>query len=232
MPRSKALGIALLWFALALFPGCASTGGLATWWPWYEPDQSADLAKYGPISRQKIEQLDELAKRLPNVDAAEQERMSAELAEQMQRETDPLVRMHVVRALAKCKTTVAGATLNAGLRDADTDVRVECCAAWAKRGGPEAGRLLGEVLASDTSVDVRIAATKALGEMRDPQAVPLLAVALEDPDPALQFRAVEAMRLATGKNLGNDVNLWREYAKNPDPNASDEQLVNKLRRLF
>ena len=71
-----------------------------------------------------------------------------------------------------------------------------------------------------------------LGEMRDPQAVPLLTVALEDPDPALQFRGVEAMRLATGKDLGNDVNRWREYAQNPDPNASEESVAGKLRRMF
>ena len=101
-----------------------------------------------------------------------------------------------------------------------------------KRGGPDASRVLAEALSGDTSVDVRIAATQALGEMRDPQAVPLLAVALEDPDPALQFRAVQAMRLASGKDLGNDVNLWRQYAKNPDPNAREESVADKLRRMF
>jgi HEAT repeat protein len=211
--------------------GCAQTPELATWWPWYEPDQTADLAKYGPISRQKIERLEELAKRVTG-DAAEQERVSTELADQIQRESDPLVRLHIVRVLSGCQTPLASAVLNAGLKDTDTDVRVECCKAWGRRAGPDASRVLGEALASDTSVDVRIAATKALGAMRDPQAVPLLAVALDDPDPALQFRAVEAMRLASGKDLGNDVNKWRQYAKNPDPNAREESVADKLRRLF
>jgi HEAT repeat protein len=106
------------------------------------------------------------------------------------------------------------------------------CEALGELGGPESGRLLGQALSHDTSVDVRIAATKALGEMNDPQAVPILAVALEDPDPALQFSGVEAMRMATGKDLGNDVNRWREFAKNPDPNVPEERLADKLRRAF
>jgi HEAT repeat protein len=211
--------------------GCAQTPELATWWPWHEPDQTADLAKYGPISRQKIERLEELAKQISD-DATEQERVTAELAEQIQRESDPLVRMHIVRVLSRCRTPLAAAVLNAGLKDSDTDVRVECCKAWGRRGGVDASRVLGETLASDTSVDVRLAATQALGAMRDPQAVPLLAVALDDPDPALQFRAVQAMRLASGKDLGNDVNQWRQYAKNPDPNAREESVADKLRRLF
>jgi HEAT repeat protein len=225
------------WFALALFgsasfSGCANSEKMATWLPWHEPDQTADLAKYGPISRQKIEQLQTLSKQLPAADAAEHERVSAELAEQIQHESDPLVRMYIVRTLSRCNTPLAAALLNAGLRDPDTDVRVECCKAWGRRRGPDASRVLGEALASDTNVDVRIAATKALGEMRDPQAVPLLAVALDDPDPALQFRAVQAMRLASGKDLGNDVNRWREFAKNPDANAPDESVAGRLGRMF
>jgi HEAT repeat protein len=92
--------------------------------------------------------------------------------------------------------------------------------------------MLGEALASDTSVDVRIAATKALGEMRDPQAVPMIAVALEDPDPALQLRGVEAMRLASGQDLGNDVNQWRQFARNSSPAQADESLAERARRPF
>jgi HEAT repeat protein len=207
--------------------GCASTQQLATWWPWYEPDQTADLAQYGPISRQKIESLKELQK--PRTPGANEDSL---LADQVQHESDPLVRLHIVRALAQYQTPTADAALYAALKDNDVDVRIEACNAWGRRGGPDASRVLGEALAGDTSVDVRIAAAKALGEMRDPQAVPLLAVALEDPDPALQFRAVEAMRLASGKDLGNDVNRWREFAKNPDMNAPNESLARRLGRLF
>ena len=210
----------------ALVSGCASTGEMAAWWPWHQPDQTADLARYGPVSWQKIEQLQELRKSGPSaID-------EAQLAEQIRSEADPLVRLEIVRTLAHVPTPTAGAVIAAALEDPDVDVRVTACQEIGKIGGEEASRLLGTALASDTSVDVRIAATKALGHMRDPQAVPLLVVALEDPDPALQLRGMEAMRLATGKDLGNDVNRWREYAMRPDPDAAEESVADKLRRLF
>jgi hypothetical protein len=198
---------------------------MATWWPWHQPDQSADLARYGPVSWQKIEQLKELRKS----EAAINEN---ELAQQIRAEKDPMVRVEIVRTLARVPTPTAGTVIAAALQDRDVDVRVTACQEIGKIGGEEASRLLGTTLASDTSVDVRIAATKALGHMRDPQAVPLLVVALEDPDPALQLGGMEAMRLATGKDLGNDVNRWREYALRPDPDAQEESLATKMRRLF
>jgi HEAT repeat protein len=191
------------------------------------PDQSADLAKYGPISRQKIEQLEELRELgTPPAD------LHTSLADQLGREADPMVRLEVVRTLAAYPSEQSRVIIAAALKDPDVDVRVTACEALGKLGDLESGRLLGQALAHDTSVDVRIAATKALGEMQDPQAVPILAVALEDPDPALQFSGVEAMRMATGKDLGNDVNRWRQYARNPDPNAAEERLADKLRRPF
>jgi hypothetical protein len=211
---------------MALVCGCASTNKMATWWPWSAPDQSADLVRYGPVSWQKIEQLKELRK---SGAAAIDE---SQLAQQIRTEKDPMVRVEVVRTLARVPTPTAGALIAAALHDPDVDVRVTACQEIGKIGGEEASRLLGTALASDTSVDVRIAATKALGHMRDPQAVPLLVVALEDPDPALQLRGMEAMRLATGKDLGNDVNRWREFALHPDPNAPEESLAAKMRRLF
>ena len=111
-------------------------------------------------------------------------------------------RLEVVRTLAAYPSEQSRMIIAAAPKDPDIDVRVTACEALGKLAGPESGRLLGQALAHDTSVDVRIAATKALGEMQDPQAVPVLAVALEDPDPALQFSGVEAMRMATGKDLG------------------------------
>jgi HEAT repeat protein len=206
--------------------GCASTDQLYSWWPWYEPDQTADLEKYGPISRQKIEHLRELRGDEPSA------QLAADLAAQIQQERDPSVRLEIVRTISHNPTPTSRAIVAAALKDTDADVRVTACEELGKIGGEESARLLAEALASDTNVDVRIAATEALGEMRDPRAVPLIAVALEDPDPALQLRGVEAMRLASGKNLGNNVNEWRAYAKNPEHEPREESVANRFGRLF
>jgi len=36
----------------------------------------------------------------------------------------------------------------------------------------------------------------------------------------------------TGKNLGNDVNAWRELAKRPDPPLREKSLAARLREMF
>jgi HEAT repeat protein len=214
-------------FLPALVLGCASNSKLATWWPWYEPDQTAELARYGPISRQKIEQLRELRKQgEPPPD------LYASLARQLDEENDAMVRLEVVRTLAAYPSDQARSVIAAALKDSDIDVRVAACKALGQLGGPECGRLLGETLARDTSVDVRIAATAALGAMRDPQAVSMLAVALEDPDPALQLSGVEAMRLASGQDFGYDVNRWLQFAKSSGYASPNSELADKSRAAF
>ena len=230
------------------FGGCAGPSKPFRW-PWSDPDQTADLAKYGPTSKQKIEQLRAMAATAGGSDAASQERVANELAQQMRQERDPLVRCEIVLTLGSIKNPTATAVIGGALKDPDKDVRIAACQAWGKRGAPreqaffdlntyaysedpEAARLLGETLASDSDVDVRLAATKALGQIKDPKTVPFLAVALEDPNPALQLRAVESLRGASGKDFGNDVNLWREYVKNPSIEPPEQSLADRARKLF
>ena len=74
--------------------------------------------------------------------------------------------------------------------------------AWrpARRGAsaatPQAVKLLAETLRSDVDADVRLAAAKALGETKNPEAVAALGEALNDSDPghAVSGRLVAASR--------------------------------------
>jgi hypothetical protein len=60
--------------------------------------------------------------------------------------------------------------------------------------------------------------------------VPALGVALEDPDPAMQYRAVNSLRAISGRDLGNDVQQWRLYVKGQLP--EEPTFAERLRRLF
>jgi HEAT repeat protein len=91
---------------------------------------------------------------------------------------------------------------------------------------------LAETLSSDTDVDVRLAAAKALSTAADPDAVKALGQALEDADPAMQFVAVASMKNVTGKDLGNDVNAWRQLAKQPDPPVRERSWAGRLKQIF
>jgi HEAT repeat protein len=76
---------------------------------------------------------------------------------------------------------------------------------------------LGRTLASDTDLDVRMAAARALGTFNDRAAIESLGVALDDPDPALQYCAIQSLRTATGRDYGGDVAAWRQAAQGIEP---------------
>ncbi|MCG8584334.1 MAG: HEAT repeat domain-containing protein [Pirellulales bacterium] len=184
-----------------------------------EEDDGTTAAIVSPS--QRIEQLRELGETAASRSPAEQQQIAATLAKQIQREQDPLVRQVIIRALAKTPTPLAGSVILAGLKDPDRDVRATCCHAIASRGGQDAAAQLTQVLERDNSVDVRIAAIRALGELKNASALPSLVPALESRDPAIQFAAIDATRAIRtsqgASDLGNDVNAWLAYARGQQP---------------
>ena len=53
-----------------------------------------------------------------------------------------------------------------------------------------------------------------------------------DGDPAVQYRAVAALKKVSGRDLGDDVNKWRAWAA--DPGSADEpwSIAEAFRTLF
>jgi HEAT repeat protein len=90
--------------------------------------------------------------------------------------------------------------------------------------------LLAGALSGDVDADVRLAAAKALGETKGPEAAKALGEALNDADPAMQYRAVLSLKKVTGKDLGNDVNRWQQYVKG-EP-APPPTLAERFWQLF
>jgi hypothetical protein len=223
-----ALTVGLLIAAL-LLPGCAKRFGGT--WPFGE-DETAALKKYGPVPVQRIEELQARAKKISKGSPQEQEAFCAELARQMPKETDFNVRLAMIEILGHLNTASSNAVLYAGMKDPESDIRISCCEGWARHPGSPATRILAEALSGDTDMDVRRAAAKALASSNDKEAVVALGTALEDPDPALQYLAVNSLKKVTGKNLGNDVNAWRQLAKLPDPPLREKTLAERVRQVF
>lgn len=211
--------------------GCAASPHAA--WPGMltvSSDQQADTGSSARSPAERIDDLRKLSQGAPKLPAAEQERLSMDLAGALGREEDPLVRAQLLRTLAAFSTATAGAMLSAGMGDGDRDVRVACCEAWGRRGGAEAARVLSAAMSSDTDIDVRLAAARALGEVKDPQAVAALGLALEDADPAMQRRAVLSLGESTGRDFGHDVHAWREFVRGANPQPPS--LFARLRQWF
>jgi HEAT repeat protein len=58
---------------------------------------------------------------------------------------------------------------------------------------------------------VRKHAAWLLGTMRDPQAVPVLIKALEDPDALVRQEAAEALSVISGEDFGDDAAQWQAW---------------------
>ncbi len=217
MRRSSPLSLA--WLAVGLFVllGCNSGIPLVEpaaemLWPFEERQRTTFRTP-----AQRIEALKELAQDSRAYDTSKQQEISTVLSQQIRNEPDPIIRRQIVKTLGTYDTDAAIAVLHAGCQDKNPEVRVASCQAFARRGGPAALAALDRALREDKDIDVRLAAAKALGGFKDQQAVAALGMALEDSDPALQYVAVQSLKKSTGRNLGDDVNVWRKFTQSGAP---------------
>jgi HEAT repeat protein len=153
----------------------------------------------------------------PSLPADQQHALARQMHEAYRNEADALLRREHVRVSAACASPVAGETLSAALSDAESDVREVACDAWARHGGPQAVPKLADTMRHDADLNVRLAAVRALAKIGGSDAISAVAPALEDEKPAMQYRAVQALREMTGKDFGDNANAWREYLRGGSP---------------
>jgi hypothetical protein len=183
-----------------------------TWWEKEELDPRGQLAPY-----KRMVALKELKEKIPSMPQAEQQAQAAQMAEEYRNESDPLIRAQIVRTIAHCGSPAAGDVLRSAMNDSDRDIRLAGCDGWIVHGGPETVGMLSNAWRNDPSLDVRLAAGRGLGKTQGTETTAALAQGLEDPNPAVQYRAVYSLRESTGKDFGDSVNAWREYVAGGAP---------------
>jgi HEAT repeat protein len=242
--RSPLLRMLLLFAAAG---GCTwgSTNGVPFWGSKADKEEAtANLKKYGPIARDRIALVKEEGKYAAKGSPDDKEKVSADLARMIQTEQDPLVREEIMRTLAGIPTQTAANSLVSGMKDSEPKVRVAVCQGWAKRvaaanpndpvaaaDADSATRMLSQALSSDTNIDVRLAAARALGKVQnDARAIGALGIALKDRDPALQVRAIASLKESSHKDFGNDVSKWQQYVDSvapPSPQESPKAVADR-----
>jgi HEAT repeat protein len=209
------------------------TAGCAGWRNRLDPKKvAAEREKYGATADQRISDLEAEAARAQKGAGSEQIVFTEALVSKVLAEHDPRVRAAMLRVAAGFDTPSAVAICRGALEDPEPRVRMAACEAWRKRGGPEAVSLLAARASADTEIDVRLQALRELGSLGDAAAVPALARALEDPDPAVQYRAVSALKAVSGRDLGDDVNAWRTWAADPNAKGTEWSIAEGFRQLF
>ncbi len=230
LPSRRCVALSLGLLALVTSNGCSYARARPKWvqsitfWEAKEIDEK--YLKKTPA--EEIEELRELAEKIPSQSSEEQNRTAADLAQRYRNESDPLIRIELLLAISRCGAPAAGETLRAGLSDSDRDVRVAACLGWGNHGGPGAVAQMSEAIRKDSSVDVRLAAGRALGQLGGDDAVAALRPALDDPDPALQYRAMQSLREITGKDFGDNVVSWREYIRG-EAAPAEISLVERMK---
>src|SRR5262249_34012310 len=126
--------------------------------------------------------------------------------------------------------------------DTTTLLRCQALTALGRTGNPAAVELLtrvvreppaeGTELEKQQSLDVRIAAARALGGFGQPQSVQALAAVLKtEKDVALRDRAHESLQLATGKKLPPDAKEWDEVVQAATSESTTENPSKNIKLL-
>jgi HEAT repeat protein len=210
--------------------GCARNKDFSLW-PFGHKKKQDNMGIMAP--NEEITALKKMVEDSPKLSADERTRRANKLVKAIQVEKDPTIRAQIVRTLAAYPTEASTAVINAASRDPEMDVRLAVCPILGKRGDATAISQLSELLKTDTSMDVRLAAARALGETHDKAAVAALGEALEDRDPAMQYRAVQSLQAVTGQNFGNDVERWQHYVRGEAPKPREPtSIAERFRNMF
>ncbi len=205
---TRALAMLLTWM-LTFWTGCSSVP---------LPQLFASKERTSIVTPpMRLSAVRELGAQVEDADQLEQQQITETLASQIRTESDPLVRRTIQEEVGKINVPLAQEMLLAGLNDTDSDVRIVCCHMLGDRANELTIVPLQQVVQQDDDIDVRLAAVDALGNIRSSRSVQALAIALADRDPAMQYAAVEAMKMASGQDFGNNVQEWRQYAKSENP---------------
>ncbi len=198
---------------------------MAPWNPLQKDRDVFDPRQYGPTVDERKAEVQRLADRSGKMTPAEREQVAQDLSRRLQSERSPAMKLELIRALGRIDSPAAETALRVSLADPDSVVRRTAVEAWAERRNPQAVQTLARTLTSDTDLDVRLTAATALGAYQDRAAVEALGVALDDPDPALQFRAIQSLQNVTGRDYGVDVAAWRQYVQGREPITSPQPSI-------
>jgi HEAT repeat protein len=113
------------------------------------------------------------------------------------------------------------------IRDNDLLIRTEAVRCLGRVGRPEDATVLMQIMTLDNNPDCQIAAIEALGTLKlvDPRTPGYLVKAMENDDPAIRLASYQSLKKITGKDLGVEVKVWREFLAKKEA-ADSRELAN------
>jgi HEAT repeat protein len=161
-------------------------------------------------------------------EAGDRDEVTTILGLALQSETEPQTRIVILESMTRLGSATRVEAMSPAVADKDPSVRVAVCRHLGRTGASEATAKLDSLLASDQSLDVRLAAADALGHVPTQQAALSLLTGLEDSDVAIRFRCRESLKRISGKDHAGNVAEWREEIQT----ANFEELAARRWHLW
>lgn len=230
MYRSQILNTLCLVAIVSLFSGCAEgpLWRMGKYTPWAQ-NKWAEEEKIADTLFTKKKNMTEMVNQASLGAIEQQQEAASALSNVASRDPVLLLRLHAVDQLGRLPCPAAVDALANAAQDRNSDVRLAAVKAFQALPADKAIPNLQRMVGSDTDVDVRLAATRALGDFSGRQSVAAIALALNDTDPALQLRAAESLQAVTGEAFGRNVKAWQDYVANlPTTNLGGSQSEERI----
>ncbi|HIF31926.1 MAG TPA: HEAT repeat domain-containing protein [Planctomycetes bacterium] len=146
----------------------------------------------------------------------EQTMMASELTAIISEDSNPVLRASATRALGHFESSLASTGIGLAMADDDAEVRISATEACGDQFDEQALQRLIALLRDD-STDVQISAIKTLADFPHPTTIVALGEFLDHDDPALQVLAVKSLKQNSGKDFGNNLDLWKKFIQGGDP---------------
>jgi hypothetical protein len=177
--------------------------------PYFTMKEWKEDEALGVTDHERRKQLAKLSETIDKLPPDRQDFWAGHLQQMLENDQSAEMRRLVVRAAGRLEGPAALKMIEQGLDDSSTKVRMEACRSLGmKSENEDATRLLVAAIGTDTSQDVKHSALDALANHKNKIAVDSLRLALSDRNPATRTLAVQSLRGATGKNYGDDPQVW------------------------
>jgi|GEM_PF-1457589 hypothetical protein len=227
---SRRYTLAMILSCLVSQAGCSLFPNPVVNWNALDPAARSEWAEdeeYAVTWHQQETQLNELRRDAAGMSIADRSSHASALAENLQQETNSVLRTSLVQTLATFDVPEAMAGLESVSEDDDPQIRMAACEALGLQSSPRRVSLLIRRVLGDTNKDVQMAAMRSLASCRGAAAQREIHTALrdvlDDDDPAIQYSAVEALEGSSGVDLGANISLWRQVLDRKVPLAAAKQ---------
>lgn len=200
--------------------------------PYYAMNEWKEDEAFGVTDHERRVQLAELAESIDRLPMERQSFWAGHLDKMIENDDSAEMRRLAVRAAGNLGGPTSLAMIEKGLDDDSFKVRMEACSALGRQDNAEVTRMLAATVGTETNQDVKHAAMRALASQSTPGAVDSLRLALADRNPATRDLAMESLRDATGKDYGDDPEVWIAALDGKEVEERPTRFAERIRGLF